>query len=148
MTDVRSGDARARDMRAGIIYGETVYWGTIVAALLALTGSLITFVGDQNLMSPTYLLAALWEGQDVATVWGQTTGGIPDGHWYLNEIATGNGLTMAGIALGVFTVIPAILAAGNVLWRQKQRVSAAMAFVAAAVTTLAMSGALNFVFVR
>lgn len=133
----QSGDHPAVSV-AAVVYGDTVYWGTIMAAALTLVGEVLNFVTSSNHIAPSYLLSSIWQGKDVDNIWGKAVGAAPDGHWYLDYLATGDGLTTAGIALGVFVVIPAILASASVLYRQRQILFGTLAVVAALITVGAM----------
>ncbi len=123
---------------SGVIYGDIIYWCTIVGALLVIVGSVITFVTEANYIAPGYLLSNIWAGTPVNEIWDGAVGGPPDGHWYLTHLMTGNGLTMAGIALGVFSVIPGLLVGGVVLITEKRAVYGVLAVMAAAITVFAM----------
>lgn len=125
---------------AGVVYGDMIYWGTILASVLTLLGEIISFVTRNNYMSPTYLLSSIWQGKSVDQIWQDGAGGMPAGHWYLDQLATGDGLTTAGLALGVFTVIPAIAGSALVLAKQGQWLYALLAVIAGAITTLALLG--------
>ena len=124
---------------AGIIYGDLVYWITIAATFMVIAGSIITFVTTNNYIDPSYMLSAIWEGKTVEEIWQGAIGGQPNGHWYLPHLTTGNGMTAGGIALGVFSVIPAILGSAVVLFRQKERLFGVLAIIAAIITTLAIA---------
>ena len=124
--------------RAGIIYGDTVYWITIVSAFIVLAGSVLTFVTTDNYIDPAYLLSAIWEGKTVDEIWQGAVGQTPDGHWYLSEISTGNGLTAFGIAVGVFSVTPAIIGSAYALFKDQEYFFAGVAFLAAVITIMAM----------
>ena len=124
--------------RAGIIYGDIIYWGTIAGTLIVLLGSFITFTSTSNYMDPAILLSAIWEGKSVEEIWQAAAGGPPDGHWYLDVLNTGNGLTAFGIAMGVFSVTPAIAVSAYVLWKDGKKFFAGIAIVAAIITMLAM----------
>ena len=126
--------------KAGIIYGDLVYWITIAATVMTIIGSIIIFVTTNNYIDPSYMLSAVWEGKTVEEIWQGATGAQPDGHWYLPHLTTGNGMTAGGIALGVFSVIPAILAAAVVLLRKGEKLFGALAIIAAVITILAMIG--------
>ena len=125
---------------AGVVYGDMIYWGTIAASVLTLLGQTINFVTTHNYMSPNYLLSAIWQGKSVEEIWVEGAGALPQGHWYLAHLSTGDGLTTAGLALGVFTVIPAIAGAAVVLLRQREYLYASLAVIAGAFTTLALLG--------
>jgi uncharacterized membrane protein len=123
---------------SGIIYGDTIYWVTIAGAVLVIVGSVITFVTEANYIAPGYLLSSIWAGTPVDKIWIDAVGSPPDGHWYLSQLATGNGLTMAGIAMGVFSVIPGLVVGGVVLFKEKRTLYGILAVVAAVITTVAM----------
>ncbi|MGD8568346.1 MAG: DUF1634 domain-containing protein [Gammaproteobacteria bacterium] len=123
---------------AGIVYGDVVYWLTIVATVVVIIGSIVTFTTHDNYIHPNDLLSAIWQGKDVEAIWKISHGSLPDGHWYLSQLTTGNGLTAGGIALGVFSVIPGILGAAFVLYRQKQILFASLAIVAAIITSISV----------
>lgn len=125
---------------AGIVYGDLVYWITITATFVVIVGSIITFVTTNNYIDPSYMLSAIWEGKTVEEIWQGATGAQPNGHWYLPHLTTGNGMTIGGIALGVFSVIPAILSAAVVLFCEKERLFGCLAIIAAIITTLALVG--------
>ena len=84
------------------------------------------------------MLTAIWEGKGVNEIWEGAIGGTPDGHWYLSAISTGDGLTMVGLALGVFSVVPGIVGAGFYLFKEKEPVFGSLAFIAAAIIVFAM----------
>jgi hypothetical protein len=138
MNQSEKESSRPQPLKAGIVYGDLIYWITIFATLLVLLGTLMTFTGGQNYIDPAYLLSEIWNGKSVEQIWVGAVGEQPNGHWYLSQLGSGNGMTMAGIALGVFSVLPAILAAAYVLLREKRYIFAALALLAAMVTFLAM----------
>jgi len=127
---------------AGVVYGDTIYWVTIVASVLTLLGQIWSFVTQNNYMSPTYLLSSIWQGKKVDEIW-SVVGGVPNGHWYLPNLFTGDGLTTAGLALGVFGVTPAIFASAAVLYKQGQRLFATLALIAGIITVLALTGVMG-----
>ncbi len=118
---------------AGVVYGDTIYWGTILGTIVTLFGQMLSFLTQNNHMSPSYLLSSLWQGKKVEDIW-DAVGGTPEGHWYIERITTGDGLTTFGLAFGVFTVTPAIIGAAVVLFRQQHRLFAALAVIAALIT--------------
>jgi len=130
--------------RSGVIYGDTIYWGTIGAALIAVIGQIVSFLTADSKISPAVLLSRIWEGKKVDTIWAGTGLARPEGdHWYLAQIATGEGLTMLGIALGVFVVIPAILACAWVMFtREKRPFFGTLATIAALITIASFLGLL------
>jgi hypothetical protein len=144
-TDPLSASANNNDDRpvvpiAGIVYGDIIYWVTIVATVVVLIGSVMTFVTMDNYMDATYLLSSIWQGKNVEQIWVGAVGAQPNSHWYLAQLNTGSGLTEAGIALGVASVIPAIIGSAYILLRERQRLFGGLAIVAAIITTAAVVG--------
>ena len=125
---------------AGVIYGDIIYWLTIVATVVVIFGSIVTFVTTSNYIDPNYLLSAIWEGKSVDEIWtgAISAGQVPDGHWYLNHLTTGNGMTTGGIALGVFSVLPGIIGAAYILFRERERLFGFLAVLSAIVTGIAV----------
>lgn len=127
-------------MVAGRLYGDIIYWGTLLAAFVCLAGLAMSLALGLNLAHMESQFAALWQGQDMAAIW--HAGGLekPSGHWYLKALHTGDGLAMAGIALGVFSVLPALALSGVYLWRDRKRRYAIFAWLAAFIIFAAMVG--------
>lgn len=125
---------------AAISYGDVVYWGTLVSALIALVGQILNFITRSFYISPSYTLTAIWQNKTVAEIWEGAVGGLPQGHWYLDHITTGDGLTAFGISVGVFIVIPALIISGLMLFREKKFFFGILAMIAAAITIASMLG--------
>jgi hypothetical protein len=125
---------------AARIYGDIVYWGTVAAAVIAMLGQVFTFVSKANYIAPSYLLSSIWRSVNVAGIWEGAVGSLPNGHWYLAHLSSGNGLTEAGIALGVFIVIPAMLASAYSLYKQRSVFYGTLAVIAAVITMSSMLG--------
>lgn len=123
---------------AGVVYGDIIYWITIVATIVVIIGSIITFVTTNNYIDPNYMLSAIWEGKNVEEIWQGAIGTQPDGHWYLPHLTTGNGLTAGGIALGVFSVIPGIIGAAYLLFKEGERLFGSLAILSAIITGVAV----------
>ncbi len=127
---------------SAIVYGKTIYWGTILSAIIALIGQLTVFLTKESALAPSVLLSRIWEGRTVAEIWAGTGVDRPvNEHWYLFHLNTGEGLTMLGIALGVFVVIPAILACSSVLYvKEKEPLFGTLALIAALITIGSLIG--------
>lgn len=124
--------------KAAVLYGDIVYWGTILGSFVTVLGSILAFVTELNYLEPELVLSAIWEGRGVDEVWEQAGGKRPDGHWYVEHLTRGDGLTMTGIALGVFVVVPGMLASTWHLLRERQRLFAGFGLTAAGITVAAM----------
>lgn len=127
---------------AGVVYGDTIYWITIAAAVITLLGQIWSFITQNNYMSPTYLLSSIWQGKKVDEIW-NAVGGVPEGHWYLPHLLTGDGLTTGGLALGVFSVTPAIFVSAFVLFKQKHPLFGTLAIIAGLITIMALTGMMS-----
>jgi len=145
MSDVKNDSENKTEERppvsyAGIIYGDIIYWGTLAGAFVVLLGSIISFATTNNYVDPAYMLSALMDGKNVNEIWtgAEGVGAPPNGHWYLSEFTTGNGLTMLGIAMGVFSVTPAIFASAYYLYKDNDKVFASVAALAGVITIFAM----------
>ncbi len=126
---------------SGVVYGDIIYWGSIIASIMVIVGTVETFIADHNTISPSYLLSAVLEGKSVSTIWkGTQFGGLPNGHWYLGILPSGEGVTTLGIAFGVFVVIPAIFVSAFFLWRSHNGFFAVLALAAGAITITSMMG--------
>ena len=59
-----------------IVYGRTIFWLVIVAALINVIGPLLAMAFPENsLMDPQHLFAAIWAGNSPDMVW-QMVGGL------------------------------------------------------------------------
>ena len=116
---------------SGIIYGEVVYWLTIVGSIIATIGATIAMFGADNYLDPSHVFSAIWEGQTTVAIWEGTVGAIPRGHWYLGRLGAGDALAMFGLALGVFSVIPGLIASAIAMLKKKQILFGSLALVAA-----------------
>ena len=126
---------------AGVVYGDIIYWITILASVLVLVGTVETFISTTNSIPPAYLLSSVLEGKSVSQIWqGSPFGAIPHGHWYLDILPTGEGLSTSGLALGVFGVIPASFASAYFLWRSHNVFFAFLAVVSGLITITSMLG--------
>ncbi len=124
--------------KAAVLYGDIVYWGTILGSFVTVLGSILAFVTELNYLEPELVLSAIWEGRSVDEVWEEAGGERPEGHWYVEHLTRGDGLTMTGIALGVFVVVPGMLASTWHLLRERQRLFAGFGLTAAGITVAAM----------
>ena len=123
---------------SGIVYGDIIYWGTIAGTVVTLIGCIIIFTTTMNYVDPAHILAAVWQGQSIEEIWKVSGGTVPNDHWYLSQLETGNGITMLGIAIGVFSVTPGIIGAAIVLFREKEPVFGWLAIVSSIITIIAM----------
>jgi hypothetical protein len=130
---------------SGVAYGDTIYWGTILSAVITLIGQVVTFLTPGSAISPSILLSRIWEGRGVDGIWqGVGIARPANEHWYFSQITSGEGLTMFGIAVGVFVVIPALLASAYVLvTREGRPLFASLAVIAALITIASFVGVIQ-----
>ena len=105
---------------SGIIYGEFVYWITILGSVIAIVGATIAMFGVPNYLDPSYVFSAIWEGKTTTEIWEGAVGANPQGHWYLSRLGHGDALAMFGLALGVFSVIPGMIGAMIAMYRKRE----------------------------
>lgn len=106
-----STEEKPKMPREQIIYGEIVYWITIVSAIICMIGPVIAMSSvDNNVLNPHYLFAAIFEGKNAETVWQEVGGGFPGGHFYLSHFTFGDGFTQFGLALGCSVALWALIA--------------------------------------
>jgi Ni,Fe-hydrogenase I cytochrome b subunit len=127
---------------SGRIYGEIVYWGTVLGTVVAIIGTIYSFLSKEEYLSTAKSISGIWQQKSVETIWQETVGHLPQGHWYLDHLTEGSGLTELGLAIGVFMVIPAMIASGIVLFKEKQYMFGVLAFIAMLITTVSMLGLL------
>lgn len=100
------------------IYGEIVYWCTIVASIWVIITTTSAFLGLPVLIDPAYLFSSIWNGREAAEIWLNSTGQLPGTHWYLNQLWNTDSSAMLGIVVGIFSVVPASLTASVIFFKQ------------------------------
>jgi hypothetical protein len=106
--------------RAQIVYGEIVYWVTIVSAIICMVGPVIAMASiDDNVLNPHYLFASIFEGKSSETIWNEVGGGFPGGHFYLDHLTAGDGFTQLGLALGCSVALWALIVAAFLYLKEK-----------------------------
>jgi hypothetical protein len=122
-----------------LIYGEIVYWGVLAGSLIVIVGSVLAFLGD-NFVPVSYWVSSIWKGETVYQTWKGATGALPNGHWYLSHLTTGDGLSALGISLGVFSVVPALFLSAAALFKEKEWLYGALAMVGGIVVVIGVLG--------
>ena len=105
------------------VFGETIYWLCILAAIVCMIGPVIALLSvDSNIMNPHFLFASILEGNTADVVWREVGGGFPGGHFWKDNILTGDGFTQFGLVIGCASALPALLATALVyIFRKKER---------------------------
>lgn len=83
----------------GIVYGEAVYWITLIGMIIGIVG-VGMYLSGSGLMNPEFM-DGLLKGEDPHTLWEKYSkiGELPEGHWYINYIAYGDSIAMLGIVI-------------------------------------------------
>ena len=124
-----------------IIYGEIIYWITVVACIICMIGPVIAMASiGNNILNPHYLFAAIFEGKDAHTVWEKVGGGFPGGHFYLKNLTKGDGFTQFGLALGCSCAFWGLLASAISFLREKVYLFIFLSLFVAALVFLSMTG--------
>jgi hypothetical protein len=76
---------------------------------------------DGNVMNPHYLFASIFKGNTANAVWEEVAGGFPGGHFWLDNIGTGDGFTQLGLVIGCASALPALMATALVYFKKKER---------------------------
>ena len=100
---------------AGLVYGQIVYWGVMLGALIVMIGSIVSFITRDNFVPVSYWLSEVWKGDSPSQIWQGISGALPMGHWYFSHLTTGDGLTALGISLSVFSVVPALFISSRII---------------------------------
>jgi hypothetical protein len=107
-----SADEAPKMPRAQIVYGEIVYWVTIVACIICMIGPVVSVASpDNNILNPFKLFNAIFQGKSPEMVWQEVGGGFPGGHFYWRNFTSGDGFTQFGLALGCSVALWALIAA-------------------------------------
>ncbi|MFC1989907.1 hypothetical protein ACFLVW_05040 [Chloroflexota bacterium] len=73
-------------------------------------------------MNPHFLFASIFEGNTGEVVWNEVGGGFPGGHFWKDNLSTGDGFTQLGLVIGCASALPALLATALVyMFRKKER---------------------------
>ena len=133
-------ETRPKIPLSGIVYGEIIYWGTIIGSVIVIVGCVIAFLGKSNVMDPAYVFSAIWEGKTNAEIWKGGFGSLPKGHWYLPRLKSGDAFTMLGMAIAVFTVIPGMFGSAIFLIKDKCYLIGVLAIIGGIITLLSFLG--------
>ena len=112
---------RPRIAPSQLIYGDVVYWITILACIFCMIGPLMSFVSmDGNVLNPQYLFANIWSGMEPDGIL-KTAGEITaSGHYWINNLSAGDGFTQLGVVVGCAVAIPAMFG-GALIYMLKEK---------------------------
>ena len=128
-----------------IVFGDIVYWVTVLACILTIVGPLISFIFmDGNVMNPHYLFDSIWNGDKPEMVWDKVAAQEPNGHFWTHNLTAGDGLTQLGIVIGCAVGMPALLIAGLIYgFKEKAWMQAVMALWVTALIVVSVLGILK-----
>lgn len=136
-----SSEARPIMQLSQRVYGEIVYWGTVLAAIVCMIGPYISVKNpENNVANPLYLFAAIFEGKDTATIWQEVAGGFPGGHFYLDYFTYGDGFTQFGLAMGCSVAAWALIPVALIYLKEKNPTYAILSLWVMLLIVLSMIG--------
>ena len=134
-------NGKCRIPASQVLYGDIVYWVTILAAIVCMVGPFLSMIFvDRNVLNPHYLFAAVFSGKDVEAIWNEVGRGFPGGHFWYDYFTYGDGFTQFGLALGCSVALWALLAAAWAFLKQKTRLYALLALWVASLVALSAIG--------
>jgi len=124
-----------------VIYGQTIYWLTLLSSCLVLLGTIISFLEKDSPIPANQLLQSVIDGKSVDQIWhGIGLSATPDMFFFLANPSFGESITMIGIGIGVSSVIPATFFSAYFLKKSRNPVFAVLAVMAGLLTCFAVSG--------
>ena len=119
------------------VFGETIYWLCVLAAIVCMIGPVIALLSvDSNIMNPHFLFASIFDGNTADVVWREVGGGFPGGHFWMDNIFTGDGFTQFGLVIGCASALPALSATALVYIFGKKEKAFIWAFFSLAIAIL------------
>ena len=126
---------------SGVIYGQVIYWLTLVSSFLVLLGTIVSFMEKDSPVPTSQLLQSVIDGKSVDQIWqGMGLSPAPDMWFFLANPTVGESMTMIGIAIGVSSVVPATFISAYFLKKSRNPVFACLAVLAGLLTCVAVSG--------
>jgi hypothetical protein len=126
---------------SGVIYGQTIYWLTLLSSCLVLLGTIISFLEKDSPIPANQLLQSIIDGKSVDQIWhGIGLSDAPDMFFFLANPSFGESITMIGIGIGVSSVIPATFFSAYFLKKSRNPIFAVLAVMAGLLTCFAVSG--------
>lgn len=128
--------------KAQSVYGECVYYLTIVTCLICIIGPVLAMISpENNVINPYFLFAEIFEGRTAFDVWAMVgAGDIQGGHFYMQHFFTGDGFTQFGLALGCSSTAWSLLVAAAVYAQERIYIYSGMAVFVALLIFFSASG--------
>ena len=132
-----------------LVFGETIYWLCVLSAIVCTIGPVIAILlVDSNIMNPHFLFASIFEGNTAEVIWKEVGGGFPGGHFWKDNLFTGDGFTQFGLAIGCASALPALVATALVYAFHKKERAFVWVFFSLAIAVLCAVSALGLFSVR
>jgi len=128
------------------IFGNTVYWVSIVAAIGGLFAPVLILADpSNNILNPNIIFSAIFGGQSPAEIWGYSEAGtFLGGHFYLSYMTKADSwammLIVVGCAFGLIGLVPAVI---YQTFKEKDRFCAALGMIISLLIFLSIIGVLN-----
>jgi hypothetical protein len=130
--------------RVQLVYGEIIYWVTILACLICMIGPAISVAApNNNVLDPYKLFNAIFAGKTAEEVWQEAGDGFPGGHFYLKHMTYGDGLTQFGLALGCSCAIWGLFATAALYASEKRWLWLVLSLWVATLVLLSMFGVVS-----
>ena len=97
----------AETLKAGVVYGSLVYWGTFIGAGIVLVGSIMAMLAGRSQVPLVQQYEILLQGGELGDYAVKSLG------YYVQ----GDGIALIGIVFAFMTIVPAIGATVPMLWR-------------------------------
>ena len=133
--------------KSQLYYGEVVHWVTIVSCLITLIAPVFILVfSEQNILNPTLIFGAIFEGKNPAGIW--EAAGVPfksGDFWnlFLRNFFTPDGFATLGLTLGCSVTLWGLIPAVLQFFKKKEYFYVCVSLFVMALITLAMSGLVN-----
>ena len=135
--------------KSQIQFGTIVHWITIASCLIALIAPVfILLLPDKNLLNPTLLFNAIFEGKRAAEIWEAAGVSFQDGgFWklFFGNFFTPDGIAAFAVALGCSVTLWALIPAAWQFGKKKNYFYLGVSFFIMALAALAMSGMINII---
>ena len=126
---------------SGVIYGQTIYWLTLLSSCLVLLGTIVSFLEKDSPIPAYQLMQSVIDGKSVDQIWhGVGLTAAPDMFFFLANPSVGESITVIGIGIGVSSVVPATFFSAYFLNKSRNPVFAVLAVIAGLLTCFAVSG--------
>ncbi len=127
------------------LFGEAAYWITTIGFIIAVIGLVIYLSTGSGVFNPECVKRIL-QGESAMKLWEECSPfkAIPQGHWYLGYLTTGDGIAMLGIAIcAIADLIAILIAAFSILVKREiSPLFGICALIIAIIIALAVSGVL------